>query len=151
LAEVQINNRFDTLEAQRRAKVVALAIGFPRRACGELAIVASELSSNILKYGKCGRMAFVEVREGEGIGLSIRAYDAGPPFRDLRSAVLDGCDDLGPIDPDHLSRRGGLGAGLGAVIRLTHSFRVEQDRPGKWVIATRYLGRPLPPLPPSGR
>jgi anti-sigma regulatory factor (Ser/Thr protein kinase) len=151
LAELHINNRFDTLEAQRRAKLVASAVGFPSRACSELAIVASELSSNILKYGKCGRMAFVEVKEGEGIGISIRAYDAGPPFRDLGSALLDGCDDRGPIDADDLSRRGGLGAGLGAVIRLTHSFRVEQDRPGKWVIATRYLGRPLPPFPPSRR
>jgi anti-sigma regulatory factor (Ser/Thr protein kinase) len=147
MAVLPINNRFDTLEAQRRTKLFALSMGFAHRACGELAIVASELSSNILKYGKYGRMAFVEVKEAEATGMSIRAYDVGPPFRNLGSALLDGCDDRGPIDPDHLWRRGGLGAGLGAVIRLTHSFRVEPEQHGKWVIATRYLGRPLAPLP----
>jgi anti-sigma regulatory factor (Ser/Thr protein kinase) len=141
--EVPIRDRFDTLEAQRQTKAFALGLGFPRRACHELAVVVSELSSNILKYGKRGRVVLGALADSVGKGIAIRAYDSGPPFRRLDQAVLDGCDDTGPIDPDALLRRGGLGAGLGAVIRLTHSFEVEHEPGGKWVVAKRYLGRPL--------
>jgi anti-sigma regulatory factor (Ser/Thr protein kinase) len=135
------------LEAQRRARLKAYAMGFGRRACHELAIVASELASNIVKYAGSGSLEFVEVSDGEGRCIAIVATDNGPPFRSFDSALADGHDDKGPIDPDALLRRGGLGAGLGAVVRLTHSFRVEQSEKTKRLVAKRYLGRPLPPVP----
>jgi anti-sigma regulatory factor (Ser/Thr protein kinase) len=145
MREVPIRNRFDTLEAQRRTKEFASELGFVRRACHELAIVVSELSSNILKYGKSGRIALVEVHDAEGRGIAVKAYDCGPPFRSVTTALEDGCDDTGPIDLDTLTGREGIGTGLGAVRRLTHGFRVDQERQGKWVVATRYLDKPLPP------
>lgn len=145
--KVLISNRFDMLEAQRRTKGFARELGFSSRASDELALVASELSSNILKYATKGRIDLVAVDDPGGRGIAIKAHDQGPPFRNVDLAVLDGYDDTGPIHPDSLSGRGGLGSGLGAVVRLTHSFRVEHERTGKWVIATRYLGRPLLSLP----
>jgi hypothetical protein len=57
-------------------------------------------------------------------------------------ALQDGCDDRGPIDPAHLLKRGGLGIGLGAVVRLMDSLQVEQDKDGKQIRAVRYLRRP---------
>jgi anti-sigma regulatory factor (Ser/Thr protein kinase) len=153
MTEIRIDNRFDTLEAQRQTKQFAFHLGFSRRACAELAIVVSELSSNILKYGRPGRILLAEVNDAGRRGIGVRAYDVGPPFRDLESAVKDGCDDVGPIDPASIARRGGFGTGLGAIIRFTHSFRVEPLTRGKCVEVTRYLpaGRSRPPLRAPGR
>src|SRR5262249_5197384 len=120
-----IRSRYDALEAQRRARHAAANVGFGRRASYELAIVASELASNILKYGKRGSVEIVELCPPEDAGIAVVACDSGPAFRSFDLALADGYDDAGPIDPDALLRRDGLGAGLGAVVRLTHSFRLE--------------------------
>ena len=87
MTEIRIDNRFDTLEAQRQTKQLASQLGFSRCACAELAIAVSELSSNILKYGRPGRILLAEVNDAGGRGIRVRAYDVGPPFRDLDSAL----------------------------------------------------------------
>lgn len=143
MTRVWINGPFDTFEAQRRIKSFASELGFPRRACHELAIVVSELSSNILKYGRCGRVELEKLHDTRGNGLAVHAYDFGPPFRDFDCAVEDFCDDAGPIDPDERVTRTGTGTGLGAVARLTHRLLVESQVTGKRVTAIRYLGEPL--------
>ncbi len=120
----------------------AADVGFPRRECTELAIVASELTSNILKYGVSGAIELDRVSDTNGEGLTVIASDSGPPFRDLALALQDGCDDQGPIDPLHMFKRKGMGGGLGAVVRLTHSFRVEPTLAGKKIHVVRYLKRP---------
>ena len=148
MREVSIRTRFDILESQRQAKDFAAELGFPKRACHELAIVASELASNILKYAHTGTIVLAAVEGDEGRAIEVRACDAGPPFRNVEQAFVDGCDDTGPVDPALILRRGGLGAGLGAVARLTHQVRVEQGPHGKCVSATRYLGRRLRSIRP---
>jgi hypothetical protein len=59
----------------------------------------------------------------------------------LATALQDGCDDRGPIDPMQLLTRQGIGGGLGAVLRLTHHFKVEPLADGKEIIVERYLRR----------
>jgi anti-sigma regulatory factor (Ser/Thr protein kinase) len=137
-----LRDRLDLFHIQRAAKRVAAGIGFNHHACEELAIVASELSSNAIKYGKGGVLELADLEDEHGKGMILIAHDSGPPFRHLSMAVKDGFDDSGPIDPASILKRGGMGAGLGAVIRLTHSFRVEDEPQGKRVIAIRYLRRP---------
>jgi anti-sigma regulatory factor (Ser/Thr protein kinase) len=109
-----------------------------------LAIVVSELTSNILKYGIRGSLRFERIESAEhGLGVRVVARDIGPPFRNLEMALRDGYDDHGPIDPGSLLRRGGLGAGLGAIVRLTDGFEVESVTPtGKEVRVVRYRKRP---------
>lgn len=142
-----IENSFDTLKAQGLIRQFAANLGFGRRACIELAIVASELSSNILKYAKRGRLELVDLSDPQaGRGIAVKAYDSGLPFRNINLAILDGCSDAGPIDPAEMGTRKGTGSGLGAVVRLTHAFRVETTPTGKCVIAVRYVNRPLAPL-----
>ena len=86
--------------------------------------MASELGSNIIKYGRHGSLTFsgLEAEDARGRGISVVARDYGPPFHDLAIALQDGCDDRGPLDPMQLFNRKGIGGGLGAVFRLTHSF-----------------------------
>lgn len=144
MPRTEIRDSIDTYAARRLVKDLAKQIGFARTACQELEIVVSELVSNIVKYGTSGSIEVDQIITPEqGAGLSIVAEDMGPPFRNLELALLDGHDDRGPIDPLHLLKRNGIGMGLGAVLRLTDSFRVDQS-PGlpKRIFVVRYVVRP---------
>jgi anti-sigma regulatory factor (Ser/Thr protein kinase) len=105
--------------------------------------VTSELGSNILKYGKYGRLTAKAIERGarEGSGVEIIARDYGPQFHDLATALKDGYDDRGPLDPLQLLSRKGIGGGLGAVLRLTHSFNVRPLPDGKEIVVERYTNR----------
>jgi serine/threonine-protein kinase RsbT len=142
MATYQVRERLDVYEPRRAVQARAEWLGFSRSDCQELAIVVSELVSNIIKYGISGSVEIQNVWHlDHGPGIAVVARDVGPPFHDLDMAVRDGCDDRGPIDPAMLLKRGGLGSGLGAVIRLTDSFRVEHLPEGKQVCVVRYLER----------
>ena len=122
---------------------IAERVGFRRRERAELQIVVSELVSNIVKYGVRGSIDIAIIEDASnGAGVSIVAHDVGPAFNDLGMALQDGCDDRGPIDPKDLLRRDGLGIGLGAVVRLTHTFQVEYKPGGKEIRVARYLRPP---------
>lgn len=142
---IHITDRSDVLVAQQVAKRVAREIGFDRSACAELMIVASELASNILKYGQCGVLRAEPVEDPErGAGIQITAEDEGPPFKSFETALRDGFDDEGPVQATEFVSRGGTASGLGAVSRLTDDVRMLPLEKGKAVIATRYVA-------PSGK
>lgn len=140
MVEHRIRDRTDVYGARQMLKTVAISVGFGRRECDELAIVVSELASNILKYGVRGSIRCEPIAAPTD-GIMMVARDYGPPFHDLALALQDGYDDRGPIDPAQLMKRGGIGAGLGAIIRLTHSFRVDQLSDGKAIEVVRYRRR----------
>lgn len=129
----------DVLHVQGRALSFAEELGFTKRERAELAIVASELASNILKYGVRGTLEMDRFADERGAGMTMIASDRGPQFHDLEAAMKDGWSDRGPIDPMDFLKRNGIGGGLGAICRLTHSFRVEPLARGKKVHVVRYL------------
>lgn len=137
----EVRDFVDVLHVQTLIKRFAATLGFSSRECSELAIVASELSSNILKYGPPGSIELEAITEAGGTGIQVIAHDHGPPFKNLDLAVQDGWDDAGPIDPLSIFRRKGMGGGLGAVVRLTHRMTVIPAAQGKSVVAVRYLKR----------
>jgi len=143
MSKHEVREWIDIYQARRAVKELAAAVGFKPPACNELAIVASELASNIVKYGVRGSLAQDPIANAEGPGIQIVARDFGPPFHDLASALRDGYDDKGPIDPLQMIKRRGIGGGLGAVVRLTHYFRVDTLRDGKEIWVVRYLNRRL--------
>ncbi len=136
---ISVNDPIDVLHAQGCVKRFAAEIGFDRYACQELAIVASELASNILKYGDRGQILAQAIMTEQGPCLELVATDCGPHFYDLAAAMNDGWDQDGPIDPGVLLKRRGIGGGLGAILRFTHSFVVEDFPRGKQIITRRYL------------
>jgi anti-sigma regulatory factor (Ser/Thr protein kinase) len=133
----------DVFHARRAGVAVAGLAGFAPREQQELVIVVSELATNILKYGVRGEIR-VELVDDEwlGPGVEITARDEGPPIIDLASALRDGCSALGPIDPAAMSRRKGIGAGLGAVLRFSHSFEYRPERCGKRIRVARFVRPP---------
>jgi serine/threonine-protein kinase RsbT len=149
----EIADEIDIFTARRVARELAEELGFDKIEREELAIVASELASNIVKYGIRGRIEMDEVRDRVlGRGMVLRARDSGPPFFDVTMAIQDGYDDRGPLDPSTLFKRRGIGGGLGAVIRFTDSFKCEaaEGVGGKTVIVIRYRKRPKRRSPGTG-
>jgi anti-sigma regulatory factor (Ser/Thr protein kinase) len=122
---------------------LACELGFSPLGQGELVIVASELASNILKYGVSGEITLegFDANEGER-GLRMRATDCGPPIADFQAALRDGWTDRAAIDPRLLLGRRGIGAGLGAVLRFSDRVVYEPTSNGKCIIAERFVRRP---------
>ena len=133
----------DTFTVQQAALKLAAELGFARRDAVEIAIVASELTSNILKYGARGSVALGAVDDARhGPGLRITARDEGPPFEDFERAMSDGCDAAGRLDPSAFAGRRGIGSGLGAVRRFSDDLGWSPEPGGKQVWAARYRKRP---------
>lgn len=141
-----IRQHLDVYGPRRAVEVLGTELGFRRKDCQELAIVVSELCSNIIKYGIRGSVDIDPFSDTEnGLGIIIVARDVGPPFQNFGIALQDGCDDSGPIDPAMLLKRGGLGIGLGAVVRLMDTLDLCQAASSKEIRTVRYLKRPLKP------
>ncbi|BDL39070.1 ATP-binding protein [Methylorubrum sp. GM97] len=115
---VTITEASQVAEARRRAVAAAQAIGFDETAAGRVALVVTELSTNIVKYGVPGEILVGTYEDATGSGVEILALDKGPGFSDLGSALRDG----------H-STGGSAGEGLGAVRRLSDAFDIA-SRPG---------------------
>jgi anti-sigma regulatory factor (Ser/Thr protein kinase) len=139
-AHVTVTADEDVFAARRSVRSVATSLGFSARVAEELALVASELASNMLKYAGGGEM-HIAACAGDAstqVGICIAARDTAPPF-DLACALHDGHDGAGQIDPALLFGRRGIGAGLGAVARLTDALTLEETPDGKRLVAVRYL------------
>jgi anti-sigma regulatory factor (Ser/Thr protein kinase) len=95
----------------RTAADVARRLGFSEHRSAEVAIAATELSTNLHRHAKAGR-AVVRIRRREHVaGVEVIAIDAGP-----------GVDDMSKMMVDGVSTGGTLGVGLGAVARLASSY-----------------------------
>ena len=130
-----IQGRSDVVVAASQGRRFAVRQGFDVRRATEIAIVVSELASNIVKHGVRGEIRLLWNPEtGE---IAAEAHDVGPPIRDLKLAMTDGYDDRGPIDPALILRRGGLGTGLGAIARLADRLEFRVEAGGK-VLTARF-------------
>ena len=99
--------------ARRGAIRLAESLGFDESRAGQVALVTTELATNILKHGKHGEVLATECRDGQHRGVEILAVDTGPGVANLNLAMSDG----------H-STSGSLGHGLGAVRRASNHFEV---------------------------
>ncbi len=111
-------DRIDCLAAQQSARSIALKLGFADDASEEIALVVAELASNLVKHAGRGALTFRKVRNGDRIGLEVKAQDHGPGISDIEKSMIDGC-----------TTSGSLGYGLGTVNRLMDEMDV-QSAPG---------------------
>ncbi len=116
-------------QARRMATVVAREVGFDETASGRVAIVTTEMATNLLKHAQTGHVAIDRVMDPGGDGIQIMAFDKGPGILDLARALEDG-----------YSTAGSPGSGLGAIRRLADDFAV-YSRPDKGTILLARLRR----------
>lgn len=138
-----LREEIDVFAVRSSMRRFAAALGFTRQEAEELAIVVSELAWNILRHVGSGQIEIERVEHPEGgLGVRIVASDPGAPIADLDLAARDGNDAAGPIDPATLLHRGGIGGGLGAVMRFTDHFEMRERSPGKEIEVRRFRMRP---------
>lgn len=114
-----------TGEARRLSAGMAHRHGFDETRAGEVALVVTELSSNLVKHAIRGEL-LVRSLDGAAPGLEILAIDHGPGMRDLDLALQD-----------EYSTTGTLGTGLGAVARLADTFAAHSTTPAGTVLLAR--------------
>jgi anti-sigma regulatory factor (Ser/Thr protein kinase) len=104
-------------EARRAVGALASQLGFDEEATGRVAIVATELATNIAKHGGGGQLLARPIAAGRGI--EVIAVDKGRGISDIDRAMRDG-----------YSSGGTAGKGLGAVRRMSDAFDV-YSQPGR--------------------
>jgi anti-sigma regulatory factor (Ser/Thr protein kinase) len=136
----------DVVLVQRAAIAFARAAGFDPFASQEIALVATELATNIVRHAGRGTLIFEPVFEPVDRGaLRICARDRGPGIADFGRALEDGCTARGPVAPGSAAAFAGLHSGLGAVRRLSDAVEYWSDGTVNEVRALRR--RPPPPRP----
>lgn len=116
--------------ARRTAQKLAEQAGFDEADCGRVALVTTELASNLLKHAQSGEL-HVRVLPGDVSGdasaavpgVEIIAIDRGKGF-DVQNCMADG-----------FSSRGTQGIGLGSILRQAQVFDVHSDARGSALLA----------------
>ncbi|WP_229399317.1 SpoIIE family protein phosphatase [Micromonospora okii] len=119
---------------RRAAERLGEQLGLGEARTADLAIVAAELTSNLVKHADEGVLLLRPVRLDDRAGVELVGIDAGPGMADLTLSSRDG----------H-STAGTLGIGLGAIMRQTDWFD-GYSRPGKGTVLAVQVwpSRPAP-------
>lgn len=126
---LEIHDASQIGQARRVAQQLAQRLKFNEEGCGRVALVATELSTNIAKHAQRGFLYLREVAHPDGSGVEIIAVDKGPGF-EVKSCLADG-----------VSSRGTSGIGLGSVLRQSQVFDAYADEQGAVVLARLYRAR----------
>jgi anti-sigma regulatory factor (Ser/Thr protein kinase)/serine/threonine protein phosphatase PrpC len=119
---------------------MAHEIGFGPTETEEVALVVSELASNLVRHAGGGMLEMTAVEAGNRKGIQIEAIDRGPGIKDIELALTDG-----------FSTAGGLGNGLGTVNRLVDQLEFERGTEmGLRVVCQRWV-RPRSGQPAARR
>jgi anti-sigma regulatory factor (Ser/Thr protein kinase) len=113
-------------EARRAAVGLAHRKGLSKDIEARIAIVATELATNLLKHAGEGLVAINEFVDANGAGIELIALDKGPGIADIARCLVDG-----------FSTAGSPGTGLGAITRVSDSYAI-YSRPG---IGTTVMAR----------
>jgi len=112
-------------EARRLSVAMARRLGFDETEAGKVAIVVTELSSNLVRHASRGEL-LVRSLDGAVGGIEILALDHGPGMSELAMTL-----------PGDSSTKGTAGTGLGAVTRLAHTFAAHSTIPAGTVLLAR--------------
>jgi anti-sigma regulatory factor (Ser/Thr protein kinase) len=127
MQSLTVHDASQVAEARRAAVVLARKLGFEDEDAGRVAIVATELATNLVKHGGGGELLVGVFEDGGGEGLECVALDKGPGMPDVERCLKDG-----------YSTAGSPGTGLGAIARQSEFFDLF-SRPGSGTAALARL------------
>jgi anti-sigma regulatory factor (Ser/Thr protein kinase) len=136
MKSVGVNDQSGVAEARRAVTDLAGRAGFNDVDTGRLALIATELSTNLIKHGSGGEILVGTYEDNDSQGIEILALDKGAGMSNVAACLADG-----------YSSAGTAGRGLGAVIRQSHFVDI-----GSWPgLGTAVLSRVAPGKPMSGK
>jgi serine/threonine-protein kinase RsbT len=116
--ELPIRTEADVQLVRRRARELAVEVGFDAFASAAVTTATSELSRNALVHGGGGIAVLERVQDEARVGLRLRFVDRGAGIADLDRALRGG-----------FSTGRSLGLGLSGSRRLVDEFHI-QTAPG---------------------
>lgn len=123
---LQICEQSEINETRRQAVEMALYAGLENNARNNLAILCTELGTNLLKHTESGGQLIVQTLiDGEIPGVEVYSIDSGKGMN-TKLCMVDG-----------YSSTGTLGTGLGAVQRLAHQFSIYSSEETGTIIQTQ--------------
>jgi len=127
-------------ETQSSVKEIARQLGYKSVALEEISILVSELANNIVKFPMEGKIVINTFSYDHKTGIDIVSIDHGKGIENIEIALRDG-----------YSTSGSMGAGLGAVKRLSDEFDIysqpqnpiySETKPITVVFARKWLNKP---------
>src|SRR5262249_12574606 len=121
--------------ARREVENQARAINLGQEEIARAALVATELSTNLVRHGGGGQLLVRSLPTTTVTGLELVAIDRGAGIRDVAASLRDG-----------VSTGGTSGTGLGAIRRQSDEFDIiSAPRQGTAVLVRIWPGRtPVP-------
>ena len=117
---------------KREVHAIAAKLPFTQKRLGELDIVVSEITSNLVKHAKDGELLVQPINDHFGDGIELIALDGGSGIDELEKMMADGA-----------STTRTLGQGLGAIKRLSDTFQVFTLKDWGTVLLSRmYVSEP---------
>jgi anti-sigma regulatory factor (Ser/Thr protein kinase) len=114
--------------ARRTALHFAQQLNFKEKESGKLAIIVTELASNLIKYaGPTGELLIQSIQDGQKNGIQILSLDKGPGIANVAQCLQDG-----------YSTQQTAGTGLGAISRLATVMSI-YSLPGKGTLVFTQL------------
>ena len=127
-----VQDQSQVSETRRRASELSQRQGFGDTDSGRVALVATELATNILKHGNGGEILAGTFGEGADSGIELIALDKGGGISNMAASMADG-----------YSTAGTAGKGLGAVVRQSHFVDIASwPGSGTAVLARLKRGQP---------
>ena len=122
-------------EVRRAAQLLASRTGMSETGCGQVALVVSELATNLAKHARRGEILLRalggERAMDEPAGVEILAIDAGPGMADFAVSRRPG-----------YSTTGTLGHGLSTIERQAHFFQIYTTAAGTVALARLWRDGP---------
>src|SRR5688572_24956279 len=115
----EISEPSHVAEVRRFTNQLAKDAGFYESQAGGVALVTTELATNLLKHASRGEIVVRPIVERGIAGVELLALDQGSGIANLAESLRDG-----------YSTAGSPGTGLGAIARLAAEFDI-QTQPGK--------------------
>jgi anti-sigma regulatory factor (Ser/Thr protein kinase) len=130
-----IDDRTQVGEARRAAVEMAEALGLGETQAGKVALAVTEAATNIVKHAGTGKIVLGPLVRAASVGLEILALDRGPGISNVTASMRDG-----------YSTAGSMGAGLGALSRVSPSFEL-YSQPGRGTALRLEVWAGAPPPP----
>jgi serine/threonine-protein kinase RsbT len=126
--ELPVSSQFHVERIRREARRLSLDVGFDAADVERVVLATIELATNLVRYGRNGRMILEQVHDSARSGIQIESHDDGPGIAQVATAMMDG-----------VSTRGGFGDGLPSVRRLLDDFEIDSDTRGTNIVGRRWL------------
>ena len=126
---LEVSDPSQIAAARRAATSLAETRGLGDEAIGRVALVATEMATNLLKHGHGGRISLDVYGDASGTGVELIAFDAGSGIANVPLALTDG-----------FSTAGTMGVGLGVIQRQANLFTLFSQPAMGTVLVARVAG-----------